>query len=153
MIARALIDDKFWLIERDGMKIGTLQKLDAGYTSFIEGEKKIFQSLSDVIKTLNVEFQKKVKVVDTEESYNVMGYPCSEKPYNEALNIAKKLPIYTKTPTTKSLYAAGYYNIRFEKGWSEAFCPKLITLEKNFFRGPFKSRMEARAVLTNEKSD
>jgi hypothetical protein len=49
MIAKPLIDDKFWLIERNGFKVGTLQKLDIGYTSFIDGDKKVFQSVINIM--------------------------------------------------------------------------------------------------------
>ena len=37
--------------------------------------------------------------------------------------------LFTKSKKSKSLYCAGYYIIKFDKGWVRSFCPKLVTLE------------------------
>ena len=58
--------------------------------------------------------------------------------------VKHKLPIYTKERKSKSFYCAGYYLIR-KKGWTEEFCPKLITLEKYKFHGPFATTNKAKA--------
>jgi hypothetical protein len=46
------------------------------------------------------------------------------------------------------LYCAGYYIIRFDKGWVKSHCPKLITLERYPYNGPFKSELEMRSELS-----
>jgi hypothetical protein len=51
------------------------------------------------------------------------------------------------------LYCAGYYIIKFEKGWVKSFCPKVITIERNEHKGPFKTEIEMKMVLSNAKSD
>jgi hypothetical protein len=51
------------------------------------------------------------------------------------------------------LYCAGYYIIRFDKGWVKSFCPKLITIERYENRGPFKTEFEMKQVLSNVKSN
>ena len=48
---------------------------------------------------------------------------------------------------SKSLYCAGYYIIKFRKGWVKSFCPKLITLERYQYQGPFKTETEMRSSL------
>ena len=68
----------------------------------------------------------------------VYDYPCDDMPYNKMFYVKHKLPIYTKEHKSKSFYCAGYYLIK-KKGWTEEFCPKLITLEKYKFHGPFES--------------
>ena len=45
-------------------------------------------------------------------------------------DVKRKLPLFTKSKKSKSLYCAGYYIIQFEKGWVKSFCPKLITIER-----------------------
>ena len=47
----------------------------------------------------------------------------------------------------KVYYAAGYYCINFEKGWKQANGPKLATLLKYGFTGPYKTEMEMRQQL------
>ena len=49
---------------------------------------------------------------------------------------------------SKSLYCAGYYTIKFEKGWVKSFCPKLITVERYQYCGPFKAELEMRTELS-----
>ena len=70
-------------------------------------------------------------------------------------NVQKKLPLFTKSKKSKSLYCAGYYIIRFEKGWVRSFCPKLVTLEKYPYKGPFKTEFTMRQELSdaNKRSD
>ena len=37
--------------------------------------------------------------------------------------------------------------IKFDNGWVPAYCPKLITLGRNEFMGPFKTKLEANEAL------
>jgi hypothetical protein len=46
------------------------------------------------------------------------------------------------------LYCAGYYVIQFRKGWVKSFCPKLITLERYPYKGPFKTEEEMKTTLS-----
>mgnify|MGYP003343531863 CR=1 FL=1 len=62
-------------------------------------------------------------------------------------DIRKKLPLFTKSNQSKSLYCAGYYIIKFEKGWVKSFCPKLITLNRYPFQGPFMTKEEMSEAL------
>jgi hypothetical protein len=64
-------------------------------------------------------------------------------------DIRKKLPLFTKSEGSTSLYCAGYYIIKFDKNWAKSFCPKKITLERYPFRGPFKTEFEMKQVLAS----
>ena len=68
-------------------------------------------------------------------------------------DVRRRLPLFTKSNASKSLYCAGYYIIKFNKGWVKSFCPKVITLERNEYKGPFKTEFEMKQVLANAKSD
>jgi hypothetical protein len=63
-------------------------------------------------------------------------------------DVKQKLALFTKSPKSKSLYCAGYYIIKFDKGWVKSFCPKLITVERYETKGPFKSELEMRQALS-----
>lgn len=78
----------------------------------------------------------------------VHGFPTSCVPYNPVYDVVRKLPLFTKSEKSKSLYAAGYYIIRFEKGWVKSFCPKLITIERYESKGPFKTDIVMRTELS-----
>jgi hypothetical protein len=83
-----------------------------------------------------------------EETCMVHGFPTSVIPYNTMYDVKRKLPLFTKSDKSKSAYCAGYYIIHFEKGWVKSFCPKLITIERYEFQGPFKTDLEMRQELS-----
>lgn len=147
--AKPLVDGKFWILEKGGEKIGTLTKEKKTYSVSKQGKKFEVGSLEEVIEKLGVHFEKfnKKPTSIPQGEHSVYDYPCSSKPFNPLYNVRKKLPIYAKSNKSKSQYCAGYYVIKFRKGWVKSFCPKLITLERYAFQGPFKTELEMRTVL------
>jgi len=150
--AKPIIDNKFWIIEEDGEKIATLRKNeDNRFVMSNEAGIKIY----DTKESLTKEFGKKffvVKIIKESAdalSNEVHGYPTSAEPHNTMFDIRKKLPLFTKSGDSKSLYCAGYYVIKFDKGWVKSFCPKKITLERYPYQGPFKTELEMKQVLSN----
>jgi hypothetical protein len=57
------------------------------------------------------------------------------------------LPIYTKSLKSKSYFCAGYYAVRFSNTWVKAYCPKLITLNRYEYAGPYKSQEQQQLEL------
>jgi hypothetical protein len=153
-VAKVLVPNKIWIVEDGGKKIGTLNKEKKGFSFYRKGEKFNIPSKEDIksqfgdIVTKEVEKIVKVSEKKKENSCNVYDYPCSSNPHNPVYNIKKKLPIYSKSGKSKSLYCAGYYVIQFRKGWVKSFCPKLITLERYLFNGPFRTEEEMKAALS-----
>jgi hypothetical protein len=84
-----------------------------------------------------------------ETELSIQGYPTSSEPYNPIFDVKRKLPLFTKSDNSKSMYCAGYYIIKFDKGWVKSFCPKLITLERYPYQGPFKTDLEMKQRLAN----
>lgn len=150
--AKVLVPNKTWIVNDQGTKIGTLNKEKKGYAFFRNGVKTPLQDISEVKEKFgadlfrdNIESIKSTsKLSDTKVIYD---YPCSSRPYNPVYNVKKKLPIYAKSSKSKSLYCAGYYIIQFKKGWVKSFCPKLITLERYPYQGPFKNENEMKNAL------
>ena len=152
--AKTLIENKFWILEEDGYKIGTLQKNDTKGWIFLgkKDDRVYFDDEDSLLKKFGCDIftEHTTRVVEEDRSdYDVHGYPVNQKPYNAMFNVQKQLPIYTKTPKSKSLFCAGYFIIKFEKGWRKAYCPKLITLQRYPFEGPMKTRIEMLQVLNN----
>lgn len=153
--AKVLVPNKSWIVENDGRKLGTLNKEKRGFSFFHKGVKIEIKDLGEVkrhfgLNNLDQETRKSIKTnikVPTEPI--VYGYPCASKPHNPVYNVVKRLPIYAKSGKSKSLYCAGYYVIKFRKGWVKSFCPKLITLERYPYQGPFKTEAEMRSVLNS----
>lgn len=57
---------------------------------------------------------------------------------------------YTKTLTSKSRHAAGYWAISFVNGWSGSFCPKNATLDEYQHLGPFTTKLEMNTILNKQ---
>jgi hypothetical protein len=92
---------------------------------------------------------KRVEDEAQDDNFDVHGYPCSQHPYNPMFDVQKQLPVYTKTPKSKSQFCAGYYVICFEKGWRKAYCPKMITLSRYEYKGPIKTKLEMQQILND----
>lgn len=148
--AKPMMSDKFWILEEDGKKVGTLQALDSGYILIMNGSKSYVQN-EDLYKQYKIKLEKRAIVSNTKTDNIVFDYPSATQPFNSVWSYKENLPLYTKKPDSKSLHCAGYYIIKFDKGWVEAFCPKLVTLHKYPYKGPFKTQIEARAILVKER--
>ena len=146
--AKEVLNGKFWILEDHGVKIGTLSLNDERFmfssnkgTMFFENKKQLQKSLGDFSWT-------SLEITELPAVKAVHGFDCSCTPYNEMYNLKRKLPLFTKSDKSKSLYCAGYYIIKFDKGWVKSFCPKLITLERYEYKGPFKTDIEMRQELS-----
>lgn len=153
--AKTVLKDKFWIVEDEGKRIGTLSVSDDRYVlSSKEIGVRFFDNKRQLERALGkTEFETTVTstVTDVEHEQEVYGYPTSTIPYNTLYDVKQRLPLFTKSAKSKSLYCAGYYIIRFEKGWVQSHCPKLITLERYEFRGPFKTEFEMKQELSRAK--
>ena len=154
--AKPIVDGKFWIVEEDGEKIALLHKKENNkyMLSSKQGE-TYFAKKDELVKTFGKDFfqvTEKTQITSSEVK-EMYGYPTSCHPYNPIFDVQRKLPLFTKSKASKSLYCAGYYIIRFNKGWVRSFCPKLITIERYENRGPFKTEIEMKQVLRNAKAD
>jgi hypothetical protein len=141
-IAKPVIKNKFWVVENRGQKIATIQaREDGGFVYVHDEQREFFPSVKVLKQKYNIKFgllEKNKK----ENLKTVYGYPVTGKTYNEVWDVQRKLPIYSKTAQSKSLFCAGYYLIKLNHCWSEQYCPKNITLSRYEFKGPFKSKEE-----------
>lgn len=150
--AKPIIENKFWIVEKDGARYATLRKDEEN--RFVLSNERGFE-IYDSQKSLTDKYGKdffRVKIVREAEGSDpceVHGYATSTTPHNTMFDVRKKLPLFTKSEDSKSLYCAGYYVIKFEKGWVKSFCPKLITLQRYPYQGPFKTEIEMKQVLSH----
>jgi hypothetical protein len=156
--AKTLIKDKLWIIKQNGEKLGTLQKKDENGWIFLskKDKRQVYHTQESLFQKFgfNIFKEEKKEVVEEEksvdkwdvkqaENFEVHEYPCSQKPYNPIWDVQKGLPLYTKTPKSKSMFCAGYYIVKFETvNWRKAYCPKIITLQRYRYKGPIKSKTE-----------
>lgn len=148
--AKEILKDKFWIVESNGERFGTLSVNEEKQYMLTNDEgTRFFPSVKKLKQTLNTEisFTTAPEVEEVSDKI-VHGYATSCTPYNPMYDVQKKLPLFTKSEKSKSLYCAGYFIIRFDKGWVKSFCPKMITVERYETQGPFKSDIEMRQALS-----
>lgn len=148
--AKILVPDKEWLVTENHKKLGSISKNKKGYSFLHKGKTVPFKSLSEIKEELGIalfeESSKKAKPQPV-ENFAIYDFPCSSKPYEPVYSLKKKLPLFAKSSKSKSQYCAGYYIIKFRKGWVKSFCPKLITLERYPYYGPFKTETDMKSQL------
>jgi hypothetical protein len=150
--AKVLIPEKEWLIRNGSEKIGSISKVKKGYVVLHHGKSVPFKDLAEIKSAIGIamfeeSINKVKKDIDRSSEYSIYDYPCKSKPYEPLFNVQKKLPLYTKRLKSKSQHCAGHYIIKFRKGWVKSFCPKLITLERYPYQGPWKTEEESRVAL------
>jgi len=150
--AKAVVKDKFWIIESEEERVGTVSWNDDRYMFSSRVETCFFNSTHEMEKRFgsNIIWNDITPVADKGqlESFSVHGYPTTVNPYNTMYDVKRKLPLFTKSNKSKSAYCAGYYIIHFDKGWVKSFCPKQITVERYEYKGPFKTDLEMRQELS-----
>ena len=149
--AKEVLDGKFWIVEDEGVNIGTLSFDDEKYMlNDTSGKCVIFNNEQQVSKNFGSKILwSKLNITETVPiEKSVHGMPTSCTPYSPIYDVKRKLPMFSKSNKSKSLYCAGYFIIRFDKGWVKSFCPKLITIERYECKGPFKTEIEMRTELS-----
>ena len=150
--AKEILKDKFWIVESEGEKVATLSIGDDSqllYSSNTTGT-RFYKNIKALTKNLNADITwSPIEPVESKpKAFEIYGFSTSCAPYNPMFDVKQRLALFTKSKKSKSLYCAGYFIIRFDKGWVKSFCPKLITVERYETEGPFKTDLEMRQQLS-----
>ena len=148
LLAKNILPQKFWIIEDETQaKLGTIQVDTQRVKVNLGGGQYVYADFDSALRGHDiVPSDEPIKESVTAE-HNVNGYPAKDRPYNELYDAVQSLPMYTKTEKSKCYYAAGYYIIHFNFAWAPAYCTKKITLDRNEFRGPYRSEIEMKEQL------
>jgi hypothetical protein len=133
--AKEVVKDSFWIVERNGTKIGTLRRKTDSYI--------LYENNSRTETVLNNVDDIKFTETDTKNTINVSiyGYPTNvDTVFNT--NLQDDVAVYTKTANSKQYFVAGYWGILFPMGWRPSFCPRLKTLQDYTNLGPFKNESD-----------
>jgi len=148
MNAKEIIKNKFWIVEDKGVKFGTISLNEDQYILSTPTGTKFYHTENQLTKALDQKLSWTELAITEISTKEVHSYATNSTPFNPMFDVKRKLPLFTKSDKSKSLYCAGYYIIQFEKGWVKSFCPKLITVERYTTKGPFKSEIEMRQELS-----
>lgn len=145
--AKNVMPDRFWILEDDsGSRQGTISVQPNSVKVVINNTERTYDDLNKACWDLGVSIETKNAIEEKIEEA-VMGFPTRCQAYNPTWDIKRKIPVFTKTPKSRTLHAAGFYIIHFEHGWVHSFCPKVSTLDSNEHQGPFRDKLEMRERL------
>lgn len=145
--AQEVVQNKFWIVLAHGSKVGTLRATSDGDYEFFD------QRTYDRIRIAELSELFDLKTADRDHDVTVVnktirGYPTG---FPNPIEVEHPvLPVFKKSQTGKSLTAAGYYIIKF-RDWLPSFAPKLATLDKYLYKGPYLTEWEMNLELKKQK--
>lgn len=147
------VTDDFWIVQNNGRKVGNIRIRDSG-VEFQNGSRvERFRDLTAVNVNYDIVWQRIISNPPQNES-DVFGYPTKTLPHNPEFDVHRQLPLFTSETDSKSKQCAGYYLVNLhKKGWTEMFCPKLITLDRYSYYGPYMDPEHMKARLQAIQND
>ena len=143
IVAKPIVDKKYWILQENNRKIGNVEACDGGYQVKINNQVAQFKTIKMVEQRAHVQFEPAIKKPLKPVTNLVNGYPVAGRVCNPLWDVQKKLPLYTKTNKSKSWFAAGWYRVKKGRNWTTVQGPKLILLQRYPYEGPFYNREEA----------
>ena len=140
--AKTVLKNKFWVLVDGTERIGEINASDAGYEVHVNGQKINFKTISMLQAKVGIDFEELPPTKKISNELMVLGFPSREVPYNSVWDVQQKAPIYSKEDNSKSWYAAGWYLIKIHNNWEQSFCPKLISIQRHEYYGPYKTEAE-----------
>ena len=148
LLAKAIVKNKCWVVEDDRHnQVGTILANPMGVVYQHNQEREQFVNLKMLSDKYNIIVDKTKPAKVIKESHTVYDYPCDYNAQNILWDVRHRLPIFTKGTKSKSFFCAGYYIVQFNNGWVKSYCPKLITLNRYSYRGPYKTQEEMQEQL------
>lgn len=148
------ISDVAWLVHQGEHKLGILNKNVQETFTFIDGKDTVnFKTEKDVKRhfgNLSLFEEQIDEPAQKQDTYYIRGlaidYPDPFVIDEDHPAYRNDIPLYTKIAGSDVYYAAGFYCIGFGRGWKYANGPKLSTLLKYGYKGPFKNAHDAKIV-------
>jgi hypothetical protein len=139
--AKPVIPDRYWILKQDNHKVGQIEADDSGVTVKIQNRVAGYKTIRMASREANIEF---TKLSRAEPAVNqVHGYEVKGSVYNPVWDVKQRLPLFTREDKSKSWYAAGWYLVQQHKNWKAVQHPKLITLQRYPYQGPYHTREQA----------
>lgn len=149
LIAKPVVKNQFWIVTDGNEKVGNVLADGSGFEVKLNGNKTHYKNTKAIQKVANIEFQNFSSFSSAKKEVPLSEYPTTGKVSNSILDIKRKLHLFTKGSKSKCYYAAGWYT--FKQGSEEKviFCPKYIFIQRYDYKGPFKTKDEAEALINN----
>jgi len=152
--AKNIVENRFWIIENDkGERIGNIAQTTSGVRCTVDDNVEVFPDMQEMMAKKNIVIARKNRENKLMVDNEVYGYPTNHNSHNQIWNVKLKLPLYTKNNKSSSYFCAGYYVVKYDKIWVAEYCPKLITLQRYPYHGPYKTKIEQSERLRNVSNE
>ena len=143
IIAKPVIPNQFWILKDGDHKVGNIEAGADGFSVKIGNQVQSYKTIGTIKQKVAISFEPSVKNIKDNSVNTAHGFPTDGYPYNAIFDVKHQVPLWTQEPRSKSWYAAGWYQVKQGRSWTTEFCPKLITLQRYPYRGPFHTKEEA----------
>jgi len=142
IVAKPIVEKQYWILKKDNAKIGQIEAQDGEYTVKIQGQVTRYKTIHMAGRAANIQFEKlaRSKNIATNQVY---GFAVSGRIFNPVWDVKHRIPLFTKESKSKSWFAAGWYCVRQHRKWKTVQNPKLITLQRYSWQGPYHTKKEA----------
>lgn len=141
--AKPVVENQYWILKKDNRKIGQLEvKENGNCTIKILNSVISYKTIKMAREAINIEFEPPETATPVPPNM-VYGHEVEGEVFSPLWDVKRKLPLFTKEDNSKSWFAAGWYRIKQHRKWRMVQHPKLITLERYTYQGPFYSRDDA----------
>lgn len=144
IVAKAVIPNQYWILKDNDRKVGNIEADADGFQVKINDKIQKYKTIRTIKQSIHIDFEPMVYNRAKAVTNEVNGYPTTGRPYNAIFDVKHQVPLWTREPRSKSWYTAGWYKVKQGRNWSVVECPKLITLERYPYKGPFVTEAEAR---------
>lgn len=145
IVAKTIIPNQFWILQENDQKIGNIEAGPNGFQVKIKDQIKQFKTIRTIKQREQINFETVVDKKPQVESNQVHGFPTTGHAHNAIYDVKHQIPLWTKEPRSKSWYAAGWYRVKLNRHWTVVQCPKLITLQRYPYDGPFMTEKETQS--------
>jgi len=144
IVAKPVIPNQFWILKDGENKIGNIEAGPNGFSVKIGNQVQRYKNISTIKQKVAISFDPVIKSQAAVTTNKVHGYPTSGRPHNGIYDVKHQVPLWTREPRSKSWYSAGWYQVKQGRSWTIELCPKLITLQRYPYRGPFYTEEQCR---------
>ena len=143
IVAKTVVPNQYWILRQGEHKIGNIEAEPDGFRVKINNSIEKFKTIQTIKRRVDIDFEPVIRTKRPDDTNAVNGYPTTGRPYNAIFDVRHQVPLWTQEPRSKSWYAAGWYRVKHGRAWAVVQCPKLITLERYQYQGPFRTETEA----------
>jgi hypothetical protein len=144
IVAKPVIPNQFWILKQNDRKVGNIEASAEGFSVKIGDQVNSYKTINTIKQKIAIAFEPGVKNINAGTKENIVhGFPTCGHAYNAIYDVKHQVPLWTREPRSKSWYSAGWYRVKQGRKWTVEFCPKLITLQRYQYQGPFYTEEQA----------